>query len=125
MITIDQLLESVDLDFEPRWVTKDEDGCISIWDDNKPVPDDDVWNCETEVYQWFGVLKLSEFDGKVWTECIYEVPRKITGKIEKLKEITSIGYPENATREIILELNKIIKKQNELVDAINELKKLS
>ena len=30
MITIDQLLESVDLDFEPRWVTKDENGTISF-----------------------------------------------------------------------------------------------
>ena len=32
MITICQLLESVDLDFEPRCVTKDEINGVSIWD---------------------------------------------------------------------------------------------
>ena len=35
MITIDQLLESVDLDFEPRWVTKDESGSICLYE-HKP-----------------------------------------------------------------------------------------
>ena len=33
MITIDQLLESVDLDFEPRFVTKDEGGWLAIWEE--------------------------------------------------------------------------------------------
>lgn len=32
LITIDQLLESVDLNFEPRWVTKDLDGEVNIWE---------------------------------------------------------------------------------------------
>lgn len=119
MITIEQLLESVDLDFVPRWVTKDEDGCISIWDDNKPVPDDDVWNCETEVYQWFGVLKLSEFDGKVWTECIYEVPRKTTGKIEYFFNECGDDIVDEKEYQMT---GKAIKKLNLLVDAVNELK---
>ena len=38
MITIEQLLESVDLDFEPRWVTKDESGDITIFL-HKPIPE--------------------------------------------------------------------------------------
>ena len=29
LITIEQLLESVDLDFEPRWVTKDDEANMS------------------------------------------------------------------------------------------------
>ena len=74
MITIDQLLESVDLDFEPRWVTKDEDGTVCIWP-LKPERTKIWWyvSCEYGVYN---SLKLSEFDGKDWTECIYEVPQQ-------------------------------------------------
>lgn len=30
MITTDQLLESVDLDFEPRWITQDNNGRVII-----------------------------------------------------------------------------------------------
>lgn len=126
MITIDQLLESVDLDFEPRFVTKDKNGEIWIWN-SEPVKDCN-WhiqrNTPREFYGFFitNKINIAEFDGKDWKECIYEVPRKTTGKIEKLKEITSIGYPESATHEILLELNKIIEKQCELVDAVNELK---
>ena len=123
MITIDQLLESVDLDFEPRWVAKDKDGEITVFACKPTIePDEDYWSPNVYKHKLFGPIKLAEFEGKDWTECIYEVPRKTTGKIEKLKEITSIGYPESATHDILLELNKIIKKQNELVDAVNELK---
>ena len=79
MITIEQLLESVDLDFEPRWVTKDEDGDVYIFE---YVPE-----IYEQVGQWvttvpacglagFKKLKIAEFDGKDWTECIYEVPQK-------------------------------------------------
>ena len=31
MITIDQLLESVDLDFEPRFVTQNKSGTVELW----------------------------------------------------------------------------------------------
>ena len=116
LITIDQLLESVDLDFEPGWVTKDEDGCIAIWDDNKPVPDDDIWNTPDDYnYDCFGKLKLSEFADKNWTECIYEVPRKTTGKIEKLPEF-------DRTEASIFHAERLYSVVNELIDAVNELK---
>lgn len=80
MITIEQLLESVYLDFEPRWVTKDEDGEIWVWSGK---PDNilmaDIWRVGAKSsYRgtYIGCLKLSEFDGKDWTDCIYEVPQK-------------------------------------------------
>ena len=52
-------------------------------------------------------------------KCNYEVPRKTTGKIEKLLEQkltigkTKYEYPTHAM---------MIDKINELVDAVNELK---
>lgn len=75
MITIDQLLESVDLDFEPRFVTKDKSGLVSVWE-QKPEQIKNLWynGCKNGLYSH---LKLAEFYGKDWTECIYEVPRKM------------------------------------------------
>ena len=119
MITIEQLLESVDLDFEPRWITKDENGEICIWDCNMPELDGEVWNYLDERYEWLGKIKLAEFENKDWQECIYEVPRKTTGKIEKLLEQkltigkTKYEYPTHAM---------MMDKINELVAAVNELK---
>lgn len=77
MITIKQLLESVDLDFEPGWVTKDEDGDVYIFQ-YIPEANESAGQWITTVpggYASFGKIKLSEFDGKDWTECIYEVPQ--------------------------------------------------
>lgn len=108
MITIDQLLESVDLDFEPRWVTKDETGVVELWEKKPNKTNYGCWSC----YGWqtrLAVLKLAEFENKDWQECIYEVPRKTTGKIEKL---------ETTEKQRFVMLNKI----NELIDAVNELK---
>lgn len=124
MITIDQLLESVDLDFEPRWVTKDESGELCVWD-NKPYVDDEIWNCGVkEVYQCFGALKLAEFANKPWTECIYEVPRKTTGKIEKLENRISKTRIAGEDYDIshAPTTDEIVEKINLLVDAVNELK---
>ena len=108
MITIDQLLESVDLDFEPKFVTINKDGLVVIWAAKpKILKATSSWEnefCEEANYSF---LKLTEFDGKDWTECIYEVPRKTTGKIEKVEGYTT---------------DKILAKVNELVDAVNELK---
>lgn len=122
MISIDQLLESVDLDFEPRWVTKDEDGTVSIWEE-KPEQWDDMYR--VNAYNVGGVvmcpkLKLAEFKNKRWTECIYEVPRKTTGKIEKLERHIRVenGYEISCPPDEA----EIIEKINELVDAVNELK---
>ena len=111
MITIDQLLESVDLDFEPRWVTKDNNGEIWIWN-SEPVKDCN-WHIQRNAPREFcgffitNKIKLAEFDGKDWSECIYEVPQKTPKKIELLKETTE---------------RVMLWKINELVDAVNELK---
>ena len=120
MITIQQLLESVDLNFEPRWVTKDGGGEITIYAE-KPIPErvEKLWNNLTFDYKTFGTIKLAEFSDKDWQECIYEVPRKTTGKIEKLLEQkltigkTKYEYPTHAM---------MIETINSLVDAVNELK---
>ncbi len=123
MITIEQLLESVDLDFEPRWVTKDEDGTVIIFD-RHPEQCSDCWRTPDDYdMPQFDRLKLSEFDGKDWTECIYEVPRKTTGKIEKInKEKFSFVYSRKEKNDIESALIQILDKQAELVDAVNELK---
>lgn len=112
MITIDQLLESVDLEFEPRFVTKDKNGMIKIFE-RKPKKADYFWLDEHPIYgkAFISFIKLAEFDGKDWTECIYEVPRKTTGKIEKLPTSAPFGCQGDWREKI-----------NELVDAVNELK---
>jgi hypothetical protein len=90
MITIEQLLEFVDLDFEPRWVTKDIDGSVLIWDSKtKPVvvTENRQWERPLdEGWEYFGAIKLAEFADKDWQECIYEVPRT-----EELKDKIKIG----------------------------------
>lgn len=125
MITIEQLLESVDLNFEPRWVTKDKNGMIKIFE-HKPEKAGYYWLSKHHFYgqAYISFIKLLEFENKPWQECIYEVPRKTTGKIKKLKTITdpadidlSIGAVNN-----IWEDTPLIHKINELVDAVNELK---
>lgn len=121
MITIEQLLESVDLDFIPRFVTKDEEGEITIFS-HRPTPEG--WCAEWREYEGdykaFGELKLSEFADKPWQECIYEVPRKTTGKIEKLTGVLNrkrkIVFPSDVSQE------DIISKLHEVIDAVNELK---
>jgi hypothetical protein len=108
LITIDQLLESVDLDFEPRWVTKEMSGVIYIWS-SKPEIEDYIWDAPVNIKaKSFGSIKLAEFADKDWQECIYEVPRKTTGKIEKL---------ETTEKQRFVMLNKI----NELVEYVNAL----
>ena len=86
MITIDQLLESVDLDFEPRWVTKNKDGEIFVWA-AKPTKGNGHYVANPKLWCLWRVngLKLAEFENKPWTECIYEVSRKATGKMNRLK----------------------------------------
>lgn len=124
MISIDQLLESVDLDFKPRWVTKDLDGEVNIWE-VKPVPHDDYYRLDDDNYgemDSFGKIKLSEFVNKPWTECIYEVPRKTTtdSKKELVGKIEKFDYPVSSP--FYIEHNIIMDKINDLIDAVNELK---
>ena len=117
LITIEQLLESVGLEFEPRWVTKDKIGLIGLWEE-KPTKFKSSWfnsGWQTKI----GCLKLSEFDGKDWTECIYEVPRKTTGKIEKIE----VGYNNSLKAQDWQDIaHTVANKINELVNAVNELK---
>lgn len=113
MITIDQLLESVDLDFEPRFITKDEWGAVLIWS-RKPTLQEKygAWVLENSLaheFVEFNCLKLAEFDGKDWTECIYEVPRKTTGNEIEQKMLA----------ELERKLNAIV---DAAIDAVNELK---
>jgi hypothetical protein len=107
MITIDQLLESVDLDFEPRFVTKDGNGTITIFA-GRPEYQVSVWASHQKL-QTFGRIKLSEFENKHWTECLYEVPRKTTGNEIEQKMLA----------ELERKLNSIV---DAAIDAINELK---
>ena len=126
LITIDQLLESVDLDFEPRFVTKDGNGDVYIFED-VPETYESCKQWQTTVYgsglAGYEGLKLAEFEGKDWTECIYEVPQKTTGKIKKITGVLStvngkrkIVFPSDVTQE------DIISKLHEVIDVVNELK---
>lgn len=121
MITIEQLLESVDLNFEPRFVTKDSDMDIAIWR-AKPAIYDDAWGTGVPhaKVKTIGCIKLAEFDGKDWTECIYEVPRKTTGKIEKLER--HIRVENDYEISCPPDEAEIMQKINDLIDAVNELK---
>ena len=114
MITIDQLLESVDLDFEPRFVTKDEDGEVDIWSERPNKGANGWWGgalsvcCETFDQQ------IAEFDGKDWSECIYKVPQKTTENIKKLK--TTEKQKENK-----MEQKFTISKLKEYISAIKTM----
>lgn len=122
MITIDQLLESVDLDFEPRFVTKDEKNNVCVGD-VKPVLLKYWWGYGSDNSRIFGRVELAEFEGKDWTECIYEVPRKTIGKIEKLKyaTVSKCGDVLSLT-STVNGFNVVIDKLNTVIDAVNELK---
>ena len=123
MITIDQLLESVDLDFEPRFVTKSRNGYVEIWSD-EPTVGATTWyhSSDDTIYQSICRLKLSEFANTRWTECIYEVPRKQdffqNGKIEKLTGVLNgkrkIVFPSDVSQE------DIMSKLHEVIDWIND-----
>lgn len=141
MITIDQLLESVDLDFEPRWVTKDPSGAIAIWAE-KPerTAKHRVWIGQTD-FVVIHLMKLAEFENKDWQECIYEVPRKTDEyeqNLEKLRPADSdlvyrVKLPRKTTGKIArltgkgLLLSKdengkaTIWTETELFNKINEL----
>ena len=127
MITIDQLLESVDLDFEPRWVTQDEDGVTIFADKPKDCENAEQWFATnpTSGFAEYDGLKLAEFENKPWQECIYEVPRKTTGKNEKIKFITGFDILENSAGHQTVSAiggRELADKINELVVAVNELK---
>lgn len=123
MISIEQLLESVDLDFEPRFVTKDECGCIKFFSDT-PRKFRDQWICdyETKVQSIYPPIKISDFANKKWQECIYEVPRKTTGKIEKLDgEFKAVLFPGLEAFCITSEaFGRLTSKINEIIDWIND-----
>ena len=116
MITIDQLLESVDYKIELKWVTKDKDGTICLFGGDKPeiAPHSDFWAREEPCFA-IHHIKLADFENKPWQECIYEVPQKTTGGIKKI-EIMPRG--EHTT---VLSLFDIALKVNEIIDKIETL----
>ena len=119
MITIDQLLESVDFDFEPRWVTKDDEGNIRIWEKEPVFTEGKFINhwAGSGKYHTLEKLHLVEFSDKHWTECVYEVPRKTTGNIEK------IHIPDmDEVAESAMYSKELAKRLNQVIDAVNELK---
>ena len=119
MITIEQLLESVDLDFEPRWVTKDDEGDIRIWEKEPVFTEGKFINhwAGSGKYHTLEKLHLVEFSDKHWTECVYEVPRKTTGNIEK------IHIPDmDEVAESAMYSKELAKRLNQVIDAVNELK---
>ena len=125
MITIEQLLESVDLDFEPRFVTKDEDGTVSIWE-KKPERCDDFYRVDSDNVGEVVMcpkLKLFEFYNKNWTECIYEVPRKTTGKIEKIHipDMDEVAESSMYSKELAKRLNQVIDAVNQHADIIQKI----
>ena len=124
MITIAQLLESVDLDFEPRWVTKNKDGEIFVWA-AKPTKGNGHYVANPKLWCLWRVngLKLAEFENKDWAECIYEVPRKTAGKIKKLECYELVDKEFNSTGKFEpMCYMTLIETINSLVDAVNELK---
>lgn len=141
MITIAQLLESVDLDFEPRFVTKDEDGTIYIWGD-KPEIEENIWDAPLRINgTGFGAIKLTEFYNKKWQECIYEVPQIDKQNLEKLRPADSdlvyrVKLPRKTTGKIEpiyvprgedfagsgVYAIELAKRLNQVIDAVNELR---
>ena len=123
MITIDQLLESVDLDFEPRFVTKDPNGMVWLWE-TKPVPLKNGWGYSTIPSHTVGFIKLVDFENKPWQECIYEVPRKKTLEIYKF-DSSAIDTLYNSNPEKFKKFicGEFVCKLNEVIDAVNELKR--
>lgn len=122
LITIEQLLESVDLSFKPRWVTKNKNGGVYIWEE-KPTYKSGIWMSESESMDSFiAHLKLAEFEGKCSGECIYEVPKEPTDQIEKLDEHAGNMQLSSAsmTRNQFV-ANTIMKKINEIIDKINKI----
>ena len=83
----------------------------------KPDKTDDDWYEPYCASQDFGKLKLAEFDGKDWTECIYEVPRKTTGKIEPIYVPRGEDFAGSGVYAI-----ELAKRLNQVIDAVNELK---
>lgn len=124
MITINQLLESIDLDFDPRWVTKDDDG-VTVWAEKPTLTEGEYstyWDACCE-YATLERLKLSEFADKDWQECIYEVPRKTTGKIEKLP--VNVDWVDPKDQTVVMSNECLINMYTKiavLIDAVNELK---
>ena len=63
--------------------------------------------------QILGKLKLSEFDGKGWTECIYEVPRKTTGNETEQKMLAELERKLNAIADAaIYAINELKSKKD-------------
>ena len=111
---MDQLLESVDLDFEPRFITKDGDEDVAIHKERPTVDiESEYWDAGFK-RKTIGPIKLAEFENKPWQECIYEVPRKTTGNENEQKMLAELERKLNAI------VDAAIEAVNELKGAKNE-----
>lgn len=109
-ITIKQFLDSVELNFDPRFVTKNKNGNIDIWD-TCPIKGATTWKGQSEQHKHImvsPVFRISEFEDRHWSKCIYEIPKKIDynkyiGKLCKfwdeketpIYDILTKAYPEH------------------------------
>ena len=123
MITIDQLLESVDLDFEPRFVTQNKSGTVELWKTKPTKTDSGYWCNPPSRIIYFSRLKLAEFENKPWAECIYEVPRKTTGEIEKIHipDMDEVAESAMYSKELAKRLNQVIDAVNKHADIIKQI----
>lgn len=118
MITIEQLLESVELDFEPRFVTKDKYGDVRFWE-REPIRTNTVWTCgRASIFIAYKKLKLAEFENKPWQECIYEVPRKTKEGIVKLGRL-NVSSTNMATNQHTVDA--VVDTLNQVINAVNEI----
>ena len=91
MITIKQFIESIVLDFEPKWIAKDQDGEISVYGTRPSIEaDEKFWSSGSDKWQNFGIIKLTEFENCPWEECLWKITPaydpKWLGKLCKFRD---------------------------------------
>jgi len=115
MITIKQFIESIVLDFEPRWVAKDQDGEVSVYGTRPSIEaDEKFWSSGSDQWQNFGIIKLTEFENCPWEECLCELPRRTTWNEFEQKKLAELERKLNAI------VDAAIEAVNELKGANNE-----
>lgn len=117
-INASQLLESVELDFKPKYIIKNEDGDICICS-MKPVVIDEYTSHWTNYGEYIVLerLVLTEFVGKEWYDCIYEIKKK-KNIIQKLGKLNVSGSNMTMNQNTV---NQIVETVNMLVDEVNKI----
>lgn len=117
-ISAEQLLESVELDFIPKYIVKNEDGDICICSMKPEIADEYTshWTNYGE-YVVLEQLRLTEFVGKEWNDCIYQIKKK-KNLIQKLGKLNVSGSNMTMNQNTV---NKIVETINILVDEVNKI----